>query len=377
MEMRDMVHRFNAWRCAMGRHLILPAVCVCMTALAVGCSSAKSSDAVEKAQIAVRANPALELVATDERQGVLTVKVKRSGQMLTVTATDVVAGTAFRDLDTGSGGTRTAGGGNSTGSSRVDVSTPKGTVSAGRSGSGVDVSTPEGQVSVKRSGDSVGVSTPEGQVGVRRSGDSVGGSTPEGQASARRPGSGVGVSTSEGRVDVKRSGDGVAVSTPEGQVAVKPSGGGLTVSTPEGLVNLGPGGIAVQGDSQRRARSSDSPGGGATIDDSRLERRTRPVSCVGSNSIDVSNVLLRVDDIAVETVGSCVVHIRNSHIAGDVAVQTTGSAVVTIENSIIEGRVALALRDSVMISVKSSTIRGAVQKGGATKLQDLGGNVWQ
>src|SRR5687768_5184173 len=106
MEMLDMVHKLNAWRCVMNRNLIvLAGAPVCAIALTLGCTSAGTSDAVEKAQIAVRANPALELVATDERQGVLTVKVKRSGQMLTVSVGDVVAGTAFSNLDAGAEGT--------------------------------------------------------------------------------------------------------------------------------------------------------------------------------------------------------------------------------------------------------------------------------
>lgn len=360
MEMLDMIHRLIAWRCAMSRHLIVlvgAPVCLCVTALTLGCSSAGTADAVEKAQIAVRANPSLELVATDERQGVLTVRVKRSGQMLTVSAGDVVAGNAFRDLDAGSGGARTSGGGNASGS-RVTVATPEGQVSVGRSGPGVDVSTSEGRVSVRRSGDG-----------------------------------GIGVSTSEGQVGVRRSGDGVAVSTPEGQVSVRRSGDGVSVSTPEGQVNVGGSGVAVQSESRRRessdrpsssnggngsgAPSSDSSGRGAVIDESRLERRTRPVFCKGDNSIDLIDVLLRVEDVAVETLGSCVVHIRNSHIVGNVAVQSTGGTTVTIENSIIEGRVALALKGSVMVSVQSSTIRGAVQRVGATNLRDLGGNLWR
>jgi hypothetical protein len=64
----------------------------------IGCAQ-RTNNNVSVAQVAVRANPALELVATDERQAVLTVRVKRTGQILTVRADDVVAGTAFRNLD--------------------------------------------------------------------------------------------------------------------------------------------------------------------------------------------------------------------------------------------------------------------------------------
>ena len=54
------------------------AACLCV--ILAACNGANAN--IEKAQIAVRANPALELVATDERQGVVTVRVKSSGQTL-------------------------------------------------------------------------------------------------------------------------------------------------------------------------------------------------------------------------------------------------------------------------------------------------------
>jgi hypothetical protein len=173
-------------------------------------------------------------------------------------------------------------------------------------------------------------------------------------------------------------------------VSVKRSGDGLSVTTPQGQVNVGGGGVAVTGESRRResaerapsssgsgSQSADSSGKGAVIDESRLERRTRPISCTGDNSVDLTDVLLKVDDVAIETLGSCVVHIRNSHIIGSTGVKSTGSAAVTIENSIIEGRVALSLTGSVNMSVQSSTIRGTVQRVGSTNLRDLGGNLWR
>ena len=83
--------------------------CVWLLASTIGCSAERPHDPVEIAQIAVRANPSLELLATDERQGVLTVRVKRTGQILTVHAADVTAGTAFRDLESSTGAPSPAG----------------------------------------------------------------------------------------------------------------------------------------------------------------------------------------------------------------------------------------------------------------------------
>jgi hypothetical protein len=124
-------------------------------------------------------------------------------------------------------------------------------------------------------------------------------------------------------------------------------------------------------------QSSDPAGRGAVIDESRLERRTRPISCIGGNSEDLNDVFLQVSEVAVDSVGACVVHIRNSHIVGDVAIKGTGSTTVSIENSIIEGRIALQLMGSTNVSVRSSTIQGTVQKIGSVTLRDLGGNLWR
>jgi biotin carboxyl carrier protein len=82
------------------RRLLLAVLACAAMAGATGCGGPKTNDPVAVAQVAVRANPDLELMATDERQGVLTVKMKRTGRIVTVRADDVVAGTAFRDLET-------------------------------------------------------------------------------------------------------------------------------------------------------------------------------------------------------------------------------------------------------------------------------------
>ncbi len=353
----------------------------------IGCNAGSAAGDVEKAQIAVRANPALELVATDERQAVLTVKVRRSGRVITVSAADVISGIAFRDLESDAPGSARQSG--------VTVSTPQGQVAVRQSRDGVAVSTPEGSVAVRQSRDGVAVSTPEGQVAVRQSGAGVGVAAAERDApaqpgaSSQRPGGGVTVTTPEsGTVAVRPTRDGVAVSTPETQVGVRQTrDGGLAVSTPEAQVKIGADGIRVQESGRAPAAgrapasggssSQDPSGRGANVDDARLDRQNRPVYCKAEGTVNLVNVYLRVDGVAIDIVGGCRVFVRNSHIIGDVALQAVGGSTIVIENSIMEGRTALALQGSVNASVQSSTIRGPVGRKGSVNLRDLGGNLWQ
>src|SRR5438105_13498768 len=75
--------------------LVAAPITLCLLARTLGCTTgAGGSGDVEKAQIAVRANPSLELMATDDRQGVLTVRVRRSGRVMTVSVADVISGIA-------------------------------------------------------------------------------------------------------------------------------------------------------------------------------------------------------------------------------------------------------------------------------------------
>src|SRR5262245_42174572 len=349
-----------------------------------GCSAGNASGDVEKAQIAVRANPSLELVATDDRQGVLTVKVRRSARVLTVSVADVISGVAFRDLDSDAPAAAQASG--------VSVATPQGQVAVRQSRDGVAVSTPEGQVAVRQTRDGVAVSTPEGRVAVRQTGGGGGVTTAERDPSAQRPAGGITVSTpGSGTVAVKPTPGGVSVSTPETQVGVRQTrDGGVAVSTPEAQVKIGADGIRVQetprtpaAGSARRAPDTagssrqDASGRGATVDDARLNRQSRPVSCRADGTVNLVDVLLQVDGVVIDTVGGCRIVVRNSHIIGDVALQAVGGSTIVIENSIIEGRVALALQGSVNASVQSSTIRGPVSRKGSVNLRDLGGNLWQ
>jgi hypothetical protein len=123
------------------------------------------------------------------------------------------------------------------------------------------------------------------------------------------------------------------------------------------------------------AQTAPPEGKGAQIDESKLEKRTRPVVCA-SQSITLDGVLLDIPDAAIQATGGCKLTIRNSHIKSAAALQLTGSSSATIENTLIEGSVAIQMTDGASASVKSSTIRGRVERAGA-KFIDLGDNKWK
>jgi hypothetical protein len=297
--------------------------CVWLLASTIGCSADRTRDPVEIAQIAVRANPSLELIATDDRQGVLTVRVKRTGQILTVRASDVTAGTAFRDLESSTGAPS---------ASSVSGSSP--------SMSGSPVPRSAGAASKTEA-------TSPGHRDIVQE-------TPGGVR--------VVTDSATGRV---------SITTPTARVVA----GGTPVSAGTGQ-SLPP--EAREARSEREPRSEKSEEAGAHIDESRLERRTSGVVCVGSQGVQLDGVLLRVDDAAIQVTGPCKISIRNSHIVGEIAVQMTGSGVITVDNSIIEGRsAAFQLAGDAVVEVRASTVHGAVQSVQNAKVRDQGGNLWR
>lgn len=114
---------------------------------------------------------------------------------------------------------------------------------------------------------------------------------------------------------------------------------------------------------------------GATIDETRLKSRTTPVHCAGVERVELDGVLLRVDEVAIEALAECRVHVKNSHVVGRSAVVAAGKTSLTFENCIIEGTLHLA--GSSVTSIRSSTIRGRVRKLQAGEMKDLGQNVWR
>jgi hypothetical protein len=315
-------------------HLAAGAALVACSLSMIGCSS-KAGDAVAVAQVAVRANPELELVATDDRQAVLTVRVRRTGRILTVRADDVVAGSAFRDLDT------TA--------ARPDPPPAAATPPAPAAPAG-----PARQAERPAADAPVAVVQSTGEGKKRQAAAPV---KSNDTRSAPAETSSAPASTGSSSRAVPRTAE---------QPAETPKASDLSAS-------------AQTPPARRVSPSPQSPrssaGDGASIDDASLQRRTNPVQCRGAETVRLDGVLLQTDRVAIEAMGKCGVHITNSHVIGRVAVQALGEATVTIENSIIEGRIQATQTST--ISARSSTIQGRVMKLQGGTVRDLGQNVWR
>jgi hypothetical protein len=140
------------------------------------------------------------------------------------------------------------------------------------------------------------------------------------------------------------------------------------------LVIAGPMNIEVLARAQS-TRASQPDTKGAAIDETKLQRHD-PVSCVGSQLIEVSGVLIRSDAVAVATAGGCEVRIKDSHIVGKIAVQTAGGTVI-IENTVIDaGTLAFQMAGDSTVSIKSSTVLGGVQRASGS-FKDLGNNIFR
>jgi hypothetical protein len=304
-----------------------------------GCSS-RGSDAVAVAQVAVRANPELELMATDERQAVLTVRIKKTGRVITVRADDVVAGSAFRDLDAGT----------------AKSETPAAPVAATPPAAAPAPPPPSPQPGAARQAE---VSTPAARVAVV---------PPSGESKKRQATVAVEADTSRG----------VTAETPAATVSVerapRPAGRSAEAAAPP-TTAVPPARPPAAAEGAARSTQSSPAGTTTTLDASSLRRRTDPVQCLGTESIRLDGVLLQADRVAVQAGGKCAVHITNSHVVGSIAVRTLGDATVTIENSVIEGR--LQATQTSTISARASTIQGRVTKLQSGAVRDLGQNVWR
>ena len=280
---------------------------------ASGCAS-KESSPVAVAQVAVRANPDLELLATDEQQGVLTVRLKRSNRVVTVRADAVVAGTAFRDVD-------------------MSAAPPAAAAAAPQ-----PEPAPAASDAAHAAAAAPLTAPPAATAAARPS------AAPPVQPQARtRP---------------------APASSPAAEA--QPPARGAEPPAPTAVAPAPP--------PQTQARTA---GEGANIDESKLKRRTDPVQCRGVELVKLDGVLLEADRVAVEALGQCRVQITNSKIVGRVALMTAGNATATVENSIIEGGVAIQVTGTSSSAVRSSTIRGRVQKLQSGAVRDLGQNLWR
>jgi hypothetical protein len=339
-----LASKVSIWLCA-ARHLatvVAVASCALVLGVSGGCVS-RGGDAVSVAQVAVRANPDLELLATDERQAVLTVRVRRTGRVMTVRADDVVAGSAFRDLN-------------------ASAATPGPQATAGP-----DAAPPSVAPTPSAAASSAPTSAPPAASAPASASRRVEASTPGASVSISRP-------SSEAR---KQPAAAPVEPAPRRETTPETPTGTASTERAAPAQARSPEQVSPAATPRSAPPSSSSRQAGANIDESRLERRKDPVRCIGSETIRLDGVLLEADRVAVEALGKCAVHITNSRVVGRVALQVAGDSNVKIENSIIEGSVAIQASQTATVEAHASTIRGRVRKLQSGEVKDLGENVWR
>lgn len=323
-------------RSAPGRalRLCLVAAALLITFGTTGCASREEGDReLETLTIAVKNNPDLELIATDERARILTVRVKSADRVITVTPANLKDGRLV--IDVASAQPQGQGGG-AAGRSTAAVSTPapearsaeSSAAPAAKSSAQVTTGTPRGGVAIDAGGRQVEV----GAGGVRvQAGDRSARVETPGTAATREP----------------------APAVPAPQPAAPPA-----------------------------SASADEADSGATDDEdapARTPRRTlrEAVRCEANEVLRLDNVSLNVADDAVHASGNCRLIITNSEITGgDYAVRADGMATVDIVDSRVSGRRgAIQASGAAAVSGRDSEFRGAVRTSGGAKFRDLGGNT--
>lgn len=303
-----------SWTPRVLRRTAYVSLTACML-LAVGTAACSSGgdDKVSVAQVAVRANPDLELMATDAQQGVLTVRVRSTQQVLTVKVDDVIAGTAFANLQAAAAPAPAAEAAPAASGGRLEVNTPGAKVTMG-GGDG------KGSVKVETPGGSASASGGTGEVAsardrLRDAAERVGGSSRAAES----------------------SGSAAPAAAPAPSPAPAPRRDEATL---------------------RRRSAPVSCNGKDSV---RLENVLLEVDSVAVSANGHCNVLISGSHI----IGRL----------GGVAVN--GNATVTIEDSQIEAPVAFSVNGDGEVSVEGSRIEGAVQSRRKSSVRDLGRNVWR
>lgn len=336
--------------------------------LTAGCSREPAgSSEVEVAQVAVRANPALELVATDADQGVLTVRVRSTGHLLTVKAADVNAGTAFASVQMEADGPAHAG---------DPAALPVAPTTASGSAPAQEARAAEAAPPPARAG-------AESAAGIRVSAER------RGEAGDARADRRADVSTGGVGVSARSSGTGdrnVVVNTPAGAVTAQRNGGSAQVTTPQASVTrqgdtsqvrVPASGVTVTKDAGTGSSSATVVQGGGWVSQASPGQRHRagPASCRQGEVASIANANLEVaDGVALTVETGCVMTVRGSRIAGgDTAVVVKMGGTLTVESSTIEGRkVAVQFDMGSTGTLRGSTFHGSVAKANGAVVTDQG-----
>lgn len=309
---------------------------ISLTVLA-GCGGGNKGN-VEAAKAAIAADPDLEIMAVDEANGVITVKIRSTGQITVVKAADLKPGVALvvkpaaapaaapaAPAAADAGGSRPAGSG---GSASLTVQ-----------GGG-------GAVSVKGGGSQGGGS-------VQAGADGGGGVQVKDAAGSQ-------LSVKDGKIQARQGGQAISLDSSGVQIGA------------DGRVTLGAGGVNV--------RTGEPQAGAKTTAAGDKTRRTTPVFCRAASEVRLDNVFLDVaGGDAINAEGGCTLYIRHTHVsAGGWGLIVQGGATIVIEDSVIEGRSgSMSIQDGGEVSSLSSTFRGRFARRPEAEFTDKGGNSFQ
>lgn len=103
------------------------------------------------------------------------------------------------------------------------------------------------------------------------------------------------------------------------------------------------------------------------------------VECHGTQNVTLRDRTIHTPGDAIAAHGACTITLVHCNVsAGGVAVQAHGASRVVLDGSTISGSVAaLEAHGSSIIDTKGSSWSGRVEKHGAARVNDLGGNAWK
>jgi hypothetical protein len=114
----------------------------------------------------------------------------------------------------------------------------------------------------------------------------------------------------------------------------------------------------------------------ATTDGKRIHDA---VTCAGSEELELRQVRIEVEDVAIHSKGACNITIVDSEIiAGDVAIVVSGSGRVEVSRSRVRGgRAAVAIAGSGQVKARATRFVGGRSITGTGDFHDDGENSWE
>lgn len=342
-------------------------LCACLAVVLVSAACAQSTsrdDSLEALTIAVKNNPDLELMATDEQAKILTVRVKSVDRVITVTPDDLEDGRLVIDV---------AGLSDSPPAAEGDGEPAAGAAS----GAGVSASRDDKQAAVKSSAGGVSVE-------ARSQGK---------QADVKPSAGGVSLDARSGgkQADVKTSAEGISVDAGGKKVAIDTATGGVSVAAPDRSASVrteaeestesepptteaAP--VPDPAPAPPPAAADAAPAAPATEASASRRRRDSPIDCGSRQKLTFDNIVLEATEAAVRAIGNCHVVLTNSEIiGGEYAVRASGGARIELVDTIVRGgKAAVRVSGRGVVSAHNSELDGGVKTSGQGSFEDLGGN---